>query len=325
MVANFGMAAALETVRPEWREPELGHRLPLLRSVSSERPLVLVIGTSRTQNAIAPGVMGFPDEPGSPRIFNFGQAGASPLKELLTLHRVLEAGVRPSAVVVEVFPSSLSGNTPAEVEFREKAARLSASDLQHLYPYCGNPAELRASWLQARLAPWCAQRQVLMSHWAPKWQTWQRRIDFQWESIDAGGFQAVDDISPERREALTAQARKEYIGAFTDFRPGDISMRALRELSGMCRERSIPLAFLIPPVAPWFRASFAPGVYERAFRDLRRLAREEGVTLFPEFAATDAEFMDGHHLLKHGAERYSRILADRDLRPWLATSGLLPK
>ncbi|MFO0823844.1 MAG: hypothetical protein U0792_12135 [Gemmataceae bacterium] len=33
---------------------------------------------------------------------------------------------------------------------------------------------------------------------------------------------------------------------------------------------------------------------------------------------TEDEFMDGHHMLKHGAERYSRWLADTHLKPWLS-------
>src|SRR5690606_1319478 len=104
------------------------------------------------------------------------------------LHRVLDAGVRPKAVVVEIFPPSLVANLPAEGEFRDAAAKLSAADVRHLAPYCDDPAALWRAWGRARAAPWHTQRTVLMSHWLPDWQPRPRRVDFQWESLTADGF-----------------------------------------------------------------------------------------------------------------------------------------
>src|SRR5262245_61227406 len=99
LAATLGMAAAMETVRPEWRDPEFGRRLASLRDRQPEgRPLVLFLGTSRTQNAIDPAAMEFPDEPGAPRVFNCGHSAARPLQVLLNLLRVLDAGIRPAAV-----------------------------------------------------------------------------------------------------------------------------------------------------------------------------------------------------------------------------------
>jgi hypothetical protein len=304
-------------VRPGWRDPEFGHRLPLLRS--SDRPAVVVIGTSRTQNAIAPAAMALTDEPGSPRVFNFGQSAATPLAELLALHRLLDAGVRPAAVVVELFPPALGVCDPAGSEFLDRAARLSASDLEHLAPHVADVDELRRRWLVARAFPWREQRQSLLSHWAPRWQPWQRRINFQWESLDGDGFQPVDDVSPERRETLTAHARKQYAAAFPGFRPAEVSVRPVRELVALCRREGIPVAFLVPPVSPEFRAAFGPGVLEESESYLHALAAELGVAVFdaPRHMP-GADFMDGHHALTRGAERYSRWLAETHLKPWLS-------
>ena len=65
-----------------WRDPEFGHRLPASRTRTriADRPLVLILGTSRAQNAFDPSAMGFGDEPGVPRAFNYGQSAAPPLK-----------------------------------------------------------------------------------------------------------------------------------------------------------------------------------------------------------------------------------------------------
>jgi hypothetical protein len=325
LVAMVGMAVALETVMPEWRDPEFGHRLTRVRHAQREspRPVVVVIGTSRTQNAIFPGAMEFSDATDSPRVFNFGQSASPPLKELLTLRRLLGAGVKPSAVVVEVLPSYLMADGPAEQQLAVQAPRLSAADLAYLAPYCADAESLRLAWLRARANPWHAQRQVLMNHWLPRWQPWKRRFEFQWTSLDADGFQPVASASPEFRKVAVAHAQKEYASAFARFSAGAGSVRAVRDLVALCREHRIPVAFLVPPVSPAFRASFAPGVYSAGEAHLLALARRLDVPVFPAPRdMTEDEFLDGHHLLRHGAARYSRWLADNHLRPWLAGQGV---
>src|SRR5262249_24528892 len=146
------------------------------------------LGTSRTQNGICPAAMGFPDEPGVPRMFNFGQSASPMLKVLLTLLRVLDAGIRPAAVVVEVLPVWLSPDGPAGDQLRDAVPRLSAGDVRHLAPYCANPEALQARWFAARVAPWHAQRVVLMSHWLPRWLSWRERVDPQWDGMEPDGF-----------------------------------------------------------------------------------------------------------------------------------------
>jgi hypothetical protein len=323
LAASVGMAVALETVMPEWRDPEFGHRLASVRHANREfpdRPLVVVIGSSRAQNGILPSAMNFPNTPGSPRVFNFGQTASPPLKELLTLKRILDAGVKPRAVVVEIMPAMLMVDGPAEDQLGTQAARLAATDLRHMAPYCADVEALRFAWLAARAVPWYTQRQVLVSHWFPKWLPWQHgRIDFQWDSVDADGFQPLGEVSAEYRKLAIEHAKKEYVGAFTGFEQGAASVRAMRDLVATCRAEGIPVAFLIPPMSPWFRGSFAPGVYSAGEAHLLGLARRLDVPVFPApHDMTEDEFRDGHHLLKPGAERYSRWLAENHLKPWLA-------
>jgi hypothetical protein len=140
--------------------------------------------------------------------------------------------------------------------------------------------------------------------------------------MDADGFQPVGAIAEEFRQATTAHAQKEYAAAFKGFRPAEPSVRAVRDLVAVCRAEGIPVAFLVPPVSPAFRASFAPGVADAGETCLRDRCRELGVPLFPPLVdMAEDEFMDGHHMLRHGAERYSRWLADTHLKPWLAGHG----
>ncbi len=324
VAAMLGMSGALETVKPEWRDPQFGHRLIRLRQQQSrgpDRPLVLALGTSRTQNAIDPSAMGFPDEPRSPLVFNFGQSGSSPLKVLLTLLRLLDEGIRPGAVIVEVLPVWLAADGPAERIFQDKEARLSAGDLRRLAPYCTERAALERKWLAARLAPWSTQRVVLMSHWMPRWLKWGERIDPQWDGMEADGFVPYPDqfASSEFRAIATAHARREHAGTFAGHAFGKSSMRALRDLIERCRDEQIPVLFVEPPVSPMFRGWFRPGVWEFGEERLRAFAGELGVDLVSPYSGLEeSDYIDGHHMLRCGAEKYSRWLADTHLKPWLA-------
>jgi len=99
---SAALAVAMETVRPEWRDPEYGCRLHQLQTWKTEspgRPLVVAFGSSRTQMGICPAVMGFPDEPGSPVVYNFGYRAAHPFRSWFQLMRLLDDGVRPDFVL----------------------------------------------------------------------------------------------------------------------------------------------------------------------------------------------------------------------------------
>jgi hypothetical protein len=328
LAAMAGMSVALETVKPEWRDPEFGHRIVQLRQLQREapgRPLVLVLGTSRAQNAFDPAAMEFPDERGSPLVFNFGQTGSPPLKVLLTFSRIIDSGIRPSAIIVEAIPVWLGADGPAEEQLRDVGPRLSAGDLRRLTPYCADPAVLRWRWLEARMAPWHAQRVVLMSHWSPRWLPWGERIDSQWDGMEPDGFVPFPRqfASPEHRAMATAHARREYAGAFDGFRLADGSVRALRDLVARCRAEEIPIAFVEPPVSPIFRGWFHPGAWASGVERFQAFTHDLGVERFPPFEGlVDSDFIDGHHMLKHGAEQYSRWLADTHLKPWLVRQGV---
>jgi hypothetical protein len=253
-------------------------------------------------------------------VFNFGQSGSPPLKVLLTLQRVFDAGIRPAAVVVEVMPYSLSSDGPAEGQLGKIVPRLSAADLRHLAPYCRDPATLRAAWLSARVAPWSTQRTVLMSHWLPRWLSWGERIDPQWDGMEPTGFVPYPKqfATPEFRPVATAHAHHEYAGLFNGFRFGDSSRRALGDLVARCRDREIPVAFVELPVSPQFRGWFAPGVWAESQDQLHRFLRELDADRFPPFEGlAESDFIDGHHMLSGPAARHSRWLADMHLGPWL--------
>ena len=93
-LGQFGLAVAVERFLPELRDPEYGFRLrSALRLVRENpgRPLVLAIGSSRTQMGLSPADLGigpvdWPGRPAAePLVLNFGTPASGPLHEWLLL------------------------------------------------------------------------------------------------------------------------------------------------------------------------------------------------------------------------------------------------
>jgi hypothetical protein len=312
------LALAVETGKPEWRDPEYGHRLKQLRALRAahpHRPLVVAVGSSRTQMGLSPDAMGFADAPGEPLVFNFGQSAAGPLRLLLTLHRLLDAGVKPSAVLVELFPLALAADGPAEVQMRGLGPKLSAADLRRLAPYCEDAGALRREWASARAASLSSLRLNLLSHWQPGLLPWPKRLDFQWTQLDPHGWLAypLEDVPDDSRAAGIERARGEYIERLTHFAAGEVSRRAVRDLVKQCDAEGVRVAFYLMPEGPAFRSWYTPAT--RAAVDA---AVAELAALAPVFDATagfgESDFADSHHLLRGGAARFSKKLADEHLR-----------
>ncbi|WP_157469990.1 hypothetical protein [Gemmata sp. SH-PL17] len=113
------LTIASETVKPELRDPEYVYRLKHVRTWQAERPerpLVLVLGSSRAQMGVSPAAMNFPDEPGAPVVYNFGYRAAPPLVSWLMLARALDDGVKPRAVLLFVGQAETVTGGPAEVQ-----------------------------------------------------------------------------------------------------------------------------------------------------------------------------------------------------------------
>jgi hypothetical protein len=328
---HLGLSGLLETLCPHWRDPEFGHRLHRLQKLcndnSTSRPLVIILGTSRAQNGLQPAALVLSDDKPVPLVFNCALTGSPPLKVLLTLHRLLDAGIVPDAILVEVLPLWLASDAPAEEVFKRTSERLSWGDLCHLRPYCVDYNQLYWEWLKQRLTPWSSQRLVLKSHWCPTWLPWSERMDPFWTGMMDDGFTPFLYVEPteEFRHRSCEHARQEYAYAFEGISFGQRSIQALAELVSLCRHRGIATAWVEPPTSPRFRSWFAPGVWEQGRQDMLELAKQWNVPVFPaDLDLQEEEFADGHHLLRRGAYRYSRWLAEHHVYPWLSSLGLLP-
>jgi len=322
IAAQLGMSVAIETVKPAWRDPEFGERLERLRDLREAnpgRPLVVALGSSRTQMGLRPGAMAL-DESGAPLVFNFGQAGAGPMLELLTLERILAAGIKPDRVLVEFFPATMGKDDFAERKVPRWQTRFTASDLAVLAPYCADARSLHSKWLFNRVAPWHTYRHYLLGHWQPEWQSLLARWDDSWDHVDAFGWEPYpfEAYAPSCRGRWLALVAEQYGPELRGLRMGGLAERLLRDLVGRCRGAGIAVAFFLIPEGPTFQCLYPSEVRTAADAYLQGLSRELAVpvlALNEPFA--EEEFADSHHLLSAGAARFSRLFAERCLRPWL--------
>ncbi|VTR97714.1 Uncharacterized protein OS=Singulisphaera acidiphila (strain ATCC BAA-1392 / DSM 18658 / VKM B-2454 / MOB10) GN=Sinac_5817 PE=4 SV=1 [Gemmata massiliana] len=323
-VLTGALTIASETVKPELRDPEYAYRLKHVQKWQAERPerpLVLVLGSSRAQMGVSPAAMNFPDEPGAPVVYNFGYRAAPPLVSWLTLARALDDGVKPRAVLLFVGQAETVTGGPAEVQAWPRRDGLSGADLRRLAPYEAGGTELRRALRTARINPWSVRWDAIVGEVAPDMRAGSVKFESRsWEEMDSFGFVRfpVEHLWETKREILRENARAQ--ARVTNRKDiSDVSDRAIRDLVARCRMEGITVAVVWAPESPWLRGLYCPCAHGRVEYYTQTLVDEVGVTVFPaptHFAEED--FVDGYHLTPDGAAKYSRWFADTHLRPWLA-------
>ena len=316
---------------PELCDPEYGRKLARLRARLAKQPepgpLVLLLGSSRIAVGVRPGLLATRRAASgeAPLIFNFALTQSGPLLELLCLRRLLADGFHPDFVLVEAWVPALGWNRTDADEFDLR--RLRWHDLSMLGRYVSRPARnLYREWCGAQLVPWYAHRVLLLNQYAPSWLPEDRRCDVNWLGLDDWGwlcvprYARIDDWNEWRlRVAIIHQC---YARNFADFRPGETSDRALRELLALCRQERIGAALLLTPDE--FRGCYAPAARAHLDEYLRRLSREEHVPVIDARSWVDTTgFYDSVHLVHASATAFTQELDRRVLRP-LLTGRPLP-
>jgi hypothetical protein len=306
-VFQLTLAVLVEGRHPEFRDPEYGHKLARLRAhVATEpgRPLLIVLGSSRAALGFRPDAL--PAD--MPAVFNLALAGAGPVTELLCLYRLLDEGLRPAGVIVEVMPPLLHQEKPWAEAGRIPVERLSRRDVVRLQRHAPHPGQLRRAWLTARLTPWFSHRFGLLSCYAPRWLAWDVRQD-RWRQLDRAGWMPYPRtaVSAEEVRRAANYARLEYAPCFQRFHITANADRALRELLVVCRRKGIGVWLLTMPESSAFRGWYPPSASPAVTVYLKGLSQEYGAEWIDARSwMTDEDFVDGHHLLASGATAFTK-------------------
>lgn len=309
------------------RDPLYGDKFAKLErrraTVGSDATTVVMLGSSRTGLAFhgqrAEAILKADlDRPVV--AFNYGVPASGPVTHLIYLKRLLESGVKPDFLLLEILPSMIADGHGGPVERHWfYADRVRFSEVDTLIDHGFDASTVRDRHLRSVLIPGYTLRFQLLTRVIPSWLPWQVRFDWS-RGADACGWGTTQTqvISPEAREDGIWRARAEYAPILATYRPGGPAVGALRELLTLCREREIPVRLVLMPEGPEFRSWFPPERVERLKSFLAEVAAEydapviDGRDWLPEEA-----FYDSHHMLAAGAEAFTDRVIRETVTPAL--------
>jgi hypothetical protein len=313
------------------RDPAWAHKVGKLqqRLAGSPRPLLVVqVGSSRT----VCGLRGQVAEPwlsqrlGRPVVlFNMGVIAAGPACTLMTLRRLLDEGVRPDLVLIEILPAFLT----EEERFTEPllrllpARRLRYSEMRLLARHA--PPDrwgVQHEWWQALFVPVHGYRQELLAGVVPVLVP----PTVRWEmgpapSGDESGWVESPQHSPEAARRALALVVQNYGHILRTFQLSPARLDVLRETIAVAHREGLAAALVLMPEGPIFRSLYPPAVKQQIDDALLSLSRDSNTPLLDLSAAAGEEaFFDSHHLFPEGASRFTHSLARR-IEPLLHPEG----
>ncbi|HEY7315733.1 MAG TPA: hypothetical protein VH643_40765 [Gemmataceae bacterium] len=322
------LGAYLTHCYPELCDPEFHLRLRDLRARVSEapdRPLALVLGSSRVAFGLRPAsVMEAADGPAAPTIFNFAMLGVGPVGERLVLHRVLEMGLKPKWVIIEVWAPFLpqSGfSNEEDIIFRRDFYCSDLPTISHLYRRRGEAA---GRVFAETVTPALHYRLAVLNRCAPCLlpQTLLTETEFNnllRFHLDGSGWVPfnLDHPDPAGPETHIQRARLMTKPLFDKFSVSPISDRALNEMLKECQAHDIRVAFLLMPEHSLLRGWY-PSMQDKLTTYLRQLSEAyHAPVIDTRVWCGDKDIPDCCHLSPKGARAFSERFGRDVYRPLL--------
>lgn len=318
----------LDFRRPEWKDSQTTwrtKRLKALNKVRNDKPFIVMFGSSRSEMGFSPlaasSSRGAPDT----AIFNMSQAGSGLYHHLLQLNRILSAGIRPTAICVEILPVHLAKNrqTNANAVFSAVPVAMTRTDISALSPYLRDPSTQYREWLEIRANIWSYSRLPVTYRFVPSFLSEKQQKTMTWDEYDGTGWRPYDkpNMPAAERSGRKAVAEREYRTQLETFEFDPEVLKLYRDIIERCAKQNIPVAFYLMPESPWFRSMAPAATTSSIRRELEIFTHEHHVPLFDMTNWVDEEldFADGHHLLKHGSVPVSERFGRECLMPWLKT------
>lgn len=306
---------------PWWHpDAEFAAHLDVLRQRLKEepdRPLVLVVGCSRCDFGFQPEKLAqtWSRDPAHPLIFNFSHLGAGPVLNLLQVRRLLQAGIRPRQIVLEIMPAFLVNEWKSIYEYRAQAGELL------LLHRCRGDWCFLASFCKRRLWPWHQNRRELLNRLNPHWTG--PGEDERVPLGPLGNYLGLSaSVSEDYRVKILHETYDLYHPSLRQFVVAESSRRAVCETADLCRAEGIELTLLLTPEGSDFRSWYSAESVAAVEQFCAELNRDYGLRLIDARRwLPDEEFVDSHHMLSAGADRFTRRLGKRLEAIHLARSG----
>lgn len=316
LMTHAAALAALDAEWPNLRDPEYGWRARRLRARAAEhpaRPVVLVVGSSRTCMGVKPAAWEAvrPGAPTDPLLFNFGTVGAGPIQQLVTVRRLFADGFRPDAVLLEYW-TPLLRQDGVFAEQNRVGARLRLADVPVVRDYFPAPDRALRAMRETRLNPIFANRDRWAALAFPGHLSANRHTDLAWRDLDRWGWLPGFDVKPRDagpRAFFLEHHREEYRRLFDGHTIHPDSERAFHEAVALARAHGARVGFLFLPESSEFRDWYPPEVDRHGREHFAALASELNVPAIDarEWMSDDL-LADGHHLSRVGAGAFTERL-----------------
>jgi hypothetical protein len=291
-------------------------QLSAVRAEKPKEPLVLFLGSSRVQDAFRAGDV----KPAT--AFNFGTPGAGPIANSLYLRRLCGEGHVPDVLLLELMYPLCADGGPWPLEGPLIGAdRVTRAERDLLISRYGFPDELyRRLWRRSALVPFITHGFKLIGRAAPDALPSNKQMRAAHGADEYGWLAPLEHLKPDpvQRDKQLAH----YKPWVTDWRAGPWTHAALTDTFDLCRERGITVALVLMPEGTAFRELPNPDSKARINTYIAELKRQFGCSVIDArdwFA--DDEFLDGHHLLRPGAAKFTTRLIAEGIDPLLKARG----
>ncbi len=324
VAVQLGLRLLIDGYCPELRDPTFeikARRLARLVAATPAPPVTVVaLGSSVTRS----GFMAQAVEEQLGRqlgrraaVVNLSGHGASVLTELVWMRRLLERGIRPDFVCVEVTPFQYGHPGPPEDIERFPDHLLSAADLEVVARYSDDP-ELRARWRHGQWCPAYFHRLTIVNYLAEWLIPVRERMPAWNDSLDERFWSARPPSPPAELQAILELMRAMARHRLRDYAPYRDALRPLDELLTLLEREGIPAAVVLAPEGPTVRAIYPTGTVGQLVAMIGDLSQRHGIPFVNAFEWLDEPmFIDSIHPNTVGAEVYSSRLTREVLLPAL--------
>jgi hypothetical protein len=313
---HFAIALTIDLRFPAFHDHEFYRRLELLRACRDEhpdRPLALVLGSSRIAVGVRPEVLPpiYAPDGREVLVFNHSHLAADSISVLMGYQRLRRAGIRPDYLVVEVMPSCLTIKRPM-LTF-ESMTLTDIPSVRRLF----DPFEMSWRYVRPRLFQLHRNRTDFLRTVAPS----SAEPACACQELGPLGGSCVGEVlfasaTPEETRRRTEGSRAGYQPHLDPLVLADNQIRAVDTILRYARADGTKAVLIRTPESSDYRSWYGPTAEATmaAFVDERR-ARNKVPVVDARCWLPDEDFADGHHVFLAGADRFTRLLAERVLEP----------
>jgi hypothetical protein len=317
VVVQAAVAASADLLAPEVYDPEYAARLSRLQARRAEhpdRPLLVLLGSSRTGQLFRPEQLPpITDDHGRTVLpFNFSRNGGGPVYSRLAYERLCRRGLKPNWVVIELMPALMT----ARYE-RFFYTSITAAELGDLARYISGRRAV-GFYAKLHILPGYKNRTGLLRTLAPSWampggpEDPEATIDV----LGGEGKRIRPSMPNAYRRAEDARVSAGYAAILANFQIDPGADRAMRDLLSACRTNGTKAIIIRTPESTTFRAAYQPDALARLEAYAVGLERDFGAAVVDARRwLPDDEFEDGHHPLLAGQTRFTDRLCREVIVP----------